>query len=357
MSIWGKPVVLKAVGEVSGGFVNIPDGDGSDFRKLSVIIPLTQSGSGTPSLDNVRPVSGWTGGAVTIKGVNLWDEQWANGYYHASTGIFVSAPTATTLACVHKIRVIGGSTLNFKIPSGLTLSLFQYSDSGFTRSYHYATATLNQDTKWIAFHIGSYGNGVYNNDVSIDYPSSYTEYYPHVGANYTYDWSNSAGAIAAGTLDVLTGVLTVDRLFWELDGTEAWGSGSGSGGTYYHFSLGTNIHRATGSEYITCSHYPTINITTTAGVGYWIFTTNGTSYLALRPDPSVYNTTAKVKAYVKDQYDNNTPIQCQALIAEAYRPTYQLTAHQVATLVGQNNLWADFGDVSAEYNKQSIYIK
>jgi hypothetical protein len=46
------------------------------------------------------------------------------------------------------------------------------------------------------------------------------------------------------------------------------------------------------------------------------------------------------------------------LVYELATPqTYQLTAQQLKTLLGQNNVWADAGDISVKYNADTkLYI-
>lgn len=50
----------KQYSTASGNVVAF-DGDGSLLRGLTVGIEPVQPGSGDPSPDNVRPISGWTG--------------------------------------------------------------------------------------------------------------------------------------------------------------------------------------------------------------------------------------------------------------------------------------------------------
>ena len=55
----------------SGAFVTIPDGaDGVPLRELKVHIDAVQEGSGTPTPENVRPVTGWTGMNAGVFGKN-----------------------------------------------------------------------------------------------------------------------------------------------------------------------------------------------------------------------------------------------------------------------------------------------
>ena len=111
--------------------------------------------------------------SVDAVGFNIWDEEWQNGYYNAATGVFVSNPTAPTLACKNKIPVLQSATYYFRYIYGSSLSVFEYDSSGnFLRRTNMIgsakTLTTTQETVLIAFHIAEYGNGVYNHDVCIN---------------------------------------------------------------------------------------------------------------------------------------------------------------------------------------------
>lgn len=53
--------------DVSGDLVSFPDGaNGARIKALTIGIGPAQSGSGDPSPDNVRPITGWTGASVIV---------------------------------------------------------------------------------------------------------------------------------------------------------------------------------------------------------------------------------------------------------------------------------------------------
>ncbi len=84
----GKTLALLAAGRkrysaASGNVISF-EGDGSPLRGLTVGIEPVQSGSGDPSPDNVRPISGWTGATVFHSGADPSDPEeiavsWADG--------------------------------------------------------------------------------------------------------------------------------------------------------------------------------------------------------------------------------------------------------------------------------------
>lgn len=65
------PAILAEA--VPGAVASFPDGaDGGKVRALTIGIEPVQDGSGDPSPDNVRPITGWTGASVIVTGANLW---------------------------------------------------------------------------------------------------------------------------------------------------------------------------------------------------------------------------------------------------------------------------------------------
>lgn len=88
--IWLKATVLAASGAiwqtVTDAIVSFNAPKAHLLKELMVSIEPVQSGSGDPSPDNVRPISGWTGVSVWDTGHNVWDETWEIGDIDASTG-------------------------------------------------------------------------------------------------------------------------------------------------------------------------------------------------------------------------------------------------------------------------------
>ena len=161
-------------------------------------------------------------------------------------------------------------------------------------------------------------------------------------------WQSEAGTVYGGTLDVTTGVLTVDRAMVDL-GTLEWTYNQT--GYMISTSLAWTIKKvATRTQRLYCSIYSDV--------------TDGRSYADVT-DKSIYN--VDVSPYVicvKDSSYTDADIFTTAmsgvqLVYELATPqTYQLTPTEVTTLLGQNNIWADCGLSTVEYPADTkLYIQ
>lgn len=170
----------------------------------------------------------------------------------------------------------------------------------------------------------------------------------------TYNVSlTSAGTVYGGTLDVVSGQLTVTRIFRqavasELDSSH-WAKGGATNFDEFYMKNTADTYGKTGENYgvenIRCSHAPSLSSAST---------TQMFTRLANREARIVFplsmgiNSLDAFYAWNQTQIDNNNPLQfCYVLQTPV---TYQLTATQVAMLsgAGANYIWTDSGSVSAE---------
>lgn len=291
----GKIAASLITNTASGAIASFSDGaDGVPVEDLVIDIEPVQSGSGDPSPDNVRPISGWTGANVVRTGKNLldfdtwnfsYDTMWKGGATwndENPTGSFVLKAGTYTIASDTNLTQITVANSNGRVGN-----IFNASSLTFT---------LNKDEA-VAVRLYKVDAGTSPKSLFATYNirmcvgSTATPYEPYTGNTYSVDWTDEAGTVYGGTLDVTTGVLTA-----------TWG----------------NIASYDGETL----------------PGEWI------------SDRDVYaeGTTPTTGA--------------QVVYELATHVTYQFTPQEVTTLLGQNNIWADTGDTTVDYRANTkLYIE
>lgn len=272
-------LIQNPVGNKSGELVSFSDG--ADMPAISVIAQIVpkQSGSGTPSPSNIRPISGWESVKTSVTGVNVWDEEtelggliWASGEPLPANDRLRSknfAPCAPNTS-YHIFNGRAGSV-------GIAVFFYDASQAfiNYTSNADFTTPSNARYFKLVIQNTTSY-----NNDISINYPSTDTSYHAYTGTTTTV---NLGRTVYGGTLDVVSGELTA-----------------------YPF-------------------YPSYNGETLNG--RWVC------------DRAVY------------AEGTTPPTGSQVALISGTGATYQLTPTEVKTLLGENNVWADCGDVEITYRR------
>lgn len=356
------PVIIDSA---SGDIVSIPDGAGGmDARSVVVAFSPIQEGSGDPSPINVRPISGRTGLTVTRTGKNLWGGQlFADAVLASCTSAATQSgnivtlpyggsnvqPSADNRAKMFENQfqagsytiIIGQSDTEASLDTASLITAF-YTDgtsASIYAQYYDATKKLwrwvSNSTKRLAFlrmnrDSGSRQEydisrcGIFKGDVSV------TDFAPYAGTAYPVTWQTVAGTVYSGTLDVVSGVLTVTHASLDL-GTRNWTNM----GTYWRNSYnGFERNDLTGC----CERYKVVigaNVGTTPNsIGV-----NGSGvYLYIHDE--AYSTPEEIKAALNGVL----------FVAKLATPqTYQLTPTEVEMFLGSNNVFSDGGNVSLTY--------
>jgi hypothetical protein len=150
------------------------------------------------------------------------------------------------------------------------------------------------------------------------------------GTEIPISWESEAGTVYGGSLDVLTGMLTVDKAMITADELYSFGSGNL---TYGRVVLPNALPTASVStDYVTSKF--------------------------LVDKSAAENTTRRVSGYAyfyfpagtTREYAESVVNGTQIVYPVADPITYQLTPHEVKSLLGQNNIYANTGDTSVEYH-------
>lgn len=291
---------------------------------------------------NICPISGHTEVVTEVSGVNVWDEEWELGWWNYQTGVFTA--TSSFFACKSKIRVLPNTDYYWKCPTNVR-ELQYYDANGeplgrrnsFAEGYMNTTFTTPANCYYLTFYFGGTYGTTYNNDISINYPSTDTDYHAYLGNTYT---TTLGRTVYGGTLDVVSGELVVDRAMVTFDGTENWYSVDTSGEDRNR-ALYLGIDSPTGQyNWNLIGNYITPTGQADSYPQPWEANINAAGHLLIGI-PKTIATITEWKAYLAQN-----PLQlCYEL---ATPQTIQLTPQEVQLLHGNNNVWSD-GEIECEY--------
>ena len=202
----------------SGAVASFTDGaDDIPMKSVKVAIEPVQSGSGDPSPDNIRPISGWTGAQVVRCGKNLFDtESVTQGYIIDSSGNV--GGDSTSLAS-DWIPVVPEKTyyISPSLSSGNWGAWYDINKnyiSGITGYGANSPKVAPSNAAYMRFTVSHYNNNPDYATTTIVEMNAYTGIWsPYTGDTYPITFPSEAGTVYGGTLDVTNGTLTVDRAF------------------------------------------------------------------------------------------------------------------------------------------------
>ena len=202
------------------------DSDGTDLKALVVGIEPIQSGMGDPSPDNVRPIYGHTGVNVYGTGKNFVNPSKYEFSTKVLNGLNLAVQPDGTITATGTASGTGSQTLiasgNIVLPNG-TCTYINEAAQGVNvawrkenKSTHLTSALSTCFTVDEAFreqydiYANVFVSAAGNYDVvvhpQIELGSTATAYSPYIGTTYPIPLGQT---VYGGTLDVLTGVLTV----------------------------------------------------------------------------------------------------------------------------------------------------
>ena len=335
------PVIVD---HAEGSIVSVVDGaDGMPLKECVVGIEPVQSGSGDPSPDNVRPISGWTGANVTRTGKNLFDKTAytvrdisvfsASGVAQTRSGIYIYLPKGTYTLCAHSATVQDYVYVNRISQSGAFIENKTMSTS--TSTWTAKSFTLEQGDYLALFKASDTLS--LDMDLQIETGSSATAYEPYTGTSLSIPFGQTVrggnvkdNGDGTWTLTVTKSLMAAATRTWEME----------TNGTKHIFYTTANSDISTAVFDVLCNKYKTQNTYRTnlsnCAIGYY----NNTSKnrISIRDD-----SIASKDDFVSSLSD------IQIVYRRATALTYTITAQQLITLYGLNNIWSDTGDTSIDY--------
>lgn len=219
----------------TGSISTVNDAAPLPLNALKVSVEAWQEGSGDPSPSNIRPIHGWSSASLYDTGVNLWDEETEVGNIDTTTG--ENSYASNCLRSSNYIAVKGGVAIMIVSPTNGRY--FSYNadkvyigNAQFSPSGGYVTVTPSSDTAYIRFILSTNYGTTYNNDVSINYPSSDTSYHAY-NPNSITQQVDFGQDVYVGSANLLTGEGTLIYLLISENDFEDYYSSESGGGLHW----------------------------------------------------------------------------------------------------------------------------
>ena len=316
---------------ISGSLATFRTPGKQQIRSLKAYFTPKQEGEGTPSPDNVRPISGWTGVEVYKAGKNVFPN--ANGTsapLNLKAGTVITASTSANSGGYFRGQNASGE----HVTPVVWLNKTDESGRRMTAPY-----TLPEDVSTGFIFLSG---GVDEAQITLDGSVTYE---PYQGTTFPIDWT-SAGTVYGGYVDLVTGEVWAEYGIFEPDENSYITVISGNTYKQFRFQNAPYI-KSRNAGY--CSHFTMTanpNVYGVTGMD-WL---NQACQLILQNDSTIYmETVAELKAWLTEQRENGTPFQIVYAMTEPVLVT-TLTPTALRTLIGTNNIWCNSGDVSVEYD-------
>lgn len=279
---------------------------------------------------NICPISGWDSVSANVMGKNLFNGEYMEMYrlpYPIPKRTWVTASAKTSGATQIYYYDENGEQIDY-----FTLNVTDPNDS----SRKYRTFQISQyESMAVPYYIMFKNYTATEMQFEIAESASSLPSPYEAPTTYTTDLNQT---VYGGTLDLVTGVLTVDRAMIEPTSIRSVGQ-NGDGKYYWVVQTLTPLAPESNVGDLRSNLFKT----GAAVSGGNCYITGYGKYIVAVPVDQTLNT----KELADDWMQENHPQFCY-LIKEPQ--TYQLTPHQIQTLVGQNNVWSDAGDVDVTFN-------
>ena len=184
--------------------------NGGLLSKCLIDLVPVQSGSGDPSPDNVRPISGHTEVDLYNVGFNLWDEEWEVGKYNDDG---TKGQNSNTIRSKNRIPILPNTNYYMTVAGESSTSVrrvFWDANGNLISSVSMLPVnvvfTTPNNARYMAIGMGTVYGNVYNHDICINIsdPSKNGTYEPYLGHLYQVQIGST---VYGGTLDVVSGVI------------------------------------------------------------------------------------------------------------------------------------------------------
>ena len=322
--------------------------------------------------ENICPITGWTGVDIEVCGKNLLTATEYGGTYNGVNGTDLKAmgyaqeliQTGNTVQINVQNTWKGRTFATAPLKAGNYIVGFNCDSSNIRATVYVvdndlvtkrvcrnvASSGSNlaypvvEDGERIAVYICSNAVGILTiTDLTVNLGTTDANYDQYKGRTINVNWETEAGTVYGGSLDVLSGVLRVDRL--GLDGGDlSWAKvDSYNYGNFYVLPTPLASYVTTRPTIISSSYKSESNQTasSTNDCYVWIRSVSSSNRRIYVKDTSKASMTAE---------EFRTAMTGVQFIYELAEPIeIQLTPQEVKSLLGTNNIWANTGNTSVEY--------
>ena len=348
---------------------------------LSAVVTLKpkQAGSGDPSPENVRPISGYDSVKVNVRGKNVVDVDdipnatvSQSGYHFEKLLPFKPYLGATFTLSANVTCLTESYTDGWRLDLGVGNTTYEHdvnNRGAYTKEQGArisVTGTVSREAagyKNLAFRcrLQTRTHGVKFEITNImleinDTPTPYEPYQPGTTATLALPET-----IYGGTVDAVTGVGRMDYKFIELNGTEDWIYRTDKG--YFDFNLFKenqylpssmgNIAQAKNTQYI--SHLNIGNPYSEAeeNIG-WVFATEASRVPSVRIRINAITSVETLKTFLSTQQTEGTPVQVCYQLAEP--EPFQATGNQaLPDVAGLNTVYTDGDSLDVTGRQDLLY--
>ena len=306
----------------------------SDYQDGETFYPMIRKATETDATfvpyENICPISGWEGMNLSATGKNLLDPTllkdqaaWNTIRFYAPVGTTITASTNCT---------------DTTTATGLLFYLRRSNEgqgsSNYVSASHHVVRTVGDDGYLIINQRNPSGTKSFDDfQWQVEIGTDDTPYEPYNGRTIPISWQTEAGTVYGGKLDVLRGKLMCDRIFETYGIDDNFTEHTLNNQRIFQCKRKKSpVNRDFISNMIT--RVTSIGTATADNTGYF-----GSTYFNIK---MTSKTLAEFNAMITE-----TPIQTCSKIDTPIE--IQLTPHEVSSLLGQNNIFADTGDTSVEY--------
>ena len=346
----GNGLTFNSASDNVNIYIRVASGTAVSNKVFKPMIRASSSVDATYApYENICPISGHTQAKVTRAGVNVFPSDVTFKRNNSDNFIPADADTSTTRIRTSSFAIKPGTYVLSGVPSGSSVLAVRKYNASKTRIEPDSGApnwviTLGSDVAYISFLFGGsrYDASTASTfaNVQLEVGNTAGTYEPYNGQTVTIDLDDTR---YGGTLDVGTGVLTVDRA--EKTVTSA-----------------SDISRNSAKQYyISPSKMDGIRLPSaieTSVISDKFKSANGSADGIVFLDAGGATRFNTVKEYASTSELIADLVSIQFVYPLATPFTVQLTANEISTLLGQNNIWSDTGDVEVTYRADTkLYIE